>query len=364
MRVLAFGTYDAQSHPRIAVIIEGLRASGFTVEECNIPLGLDTASRVAMLHKPWRVPRLLGRLASRWLRLARRARRSAKPDAVLVGYLGHFDVRLARRLFRRTPIVLDHLIGASDTASDRRVKGGLKHTALRAIDAGALKSADVILVDTAEHLAALPEPHRARGLVINVGAPSAWFSSSRVFESPLKVVFFGLYTPLQGTPVIGAAIGRLAGSPIEFTMIGKGQDLLETQRLAAGNAHVRWLDWVPADELPSLVASHDVCLGIFAAAGKGVRVVPNKVYQGAAAGCAVVTADTPPQRRAMDGAASFVTPGDPEALADALRALASDPVELARLKEAGRQRVQERFAPAEIVAPLVERLRSPVSEAV
>src|SRR5689334_22856217 len=179
MRVLAFGTYDAASHPRIAVIIEGLRASGFEVEECNIPLGLDTAARVAMLKQPWRVPLLLGTLGNRWLRLARRARRlvrGARPDVVLVGYLGHFDVRLARRLFRRTPIVLDHLIGASDTASDRRVKGGLKHAALRAIDAGALRSADVILVDTSEHLDALPPADRARGVVIDVGAPSAWFA--------------------------------------------------------------------------------------------------------------------------------------------------------------------------------------------
>jgi len=364
MRVLAFGTYDAASHPRIAVIIEGLRASGIEVEECNIPLGLDTASRVAMLNQPWRVPLLLGTLGNRWWRLARRARRSGKPDAVLVGYLGHFDVRLARHLFRRTPIVLDHLIGASDTATDRRVTGGLKHAALRAIDAGALRSADVILVDTSEHLDALPAADRARGVVIDVGAPSAWFAAPAPVEPPLKVVFFGLYTPLQGAPVIGAAIAKLAGSPISFTMVGKGQDLAATRQLASPNGNVRWLDWVPGDELPALVASHDVCLGIFADAGKGLRVVPNKVYQGAAAGCAVVTADTAPQRRAMEGAALLVPPGDPDALADALRSLAADPAELARLKQAARQRVEERFAPARIVAPLVERLRSPISEAV
>jgi glycosyltransferase involved in cell wall biosynthesis len=358
MRVLAFGTYDSAAHPRIGVIIEGLRAAGLEVDECNVPLGLDTASRVAMLHKPWRVPLLLGRLGHRWLRLARLARRTPKPDAVLVGYLGHFDVRLARLLFRRTPIVLDHLVGASDTASDRRVTGGLKHTALRAIDAGALRSADVIVVDTEEHLAALPAVHRARGVVVDVGAPSAWFSPPPPDRNgPLKVVFFGLYTPLQGAPVIGAAIAKLAGEPIGFTMVGKGQDLEETRRLAAGNDRVTWLDWVPTSELPALVAAHDVCLGIFAPDGKGVRVVPNKVFQGAAAGCAVVTSDTAPQRRAMADAALLVPPGDPDALADALRSLAADPAALARLKQAGRHRVEDRFAPGQIVAPLVARLR-------
>ena len=44
------------------------------------------------------------------------------PDVVLVGYLGHFDVHLARLLFRGVPVVLDHLVGASDTARDRRLE--------------------------------------------------------------------------------------------------------------------------------------------------------------------------------------------------------------------------------------------------
>jgi glycosyltransferase involved in cell wall biosynthesis len=59
----------------------------------------------------------------------------------------------------------------------------------------------------------------------------------------------------------------------------------------------------------------------------------------------------------MEGAAVLVPPGDPDALAGALRTLAADPVELARLKRAARQRVEDRFAPAQIVSPLVERLK-------
>ena len=53
------------------------------------------------------------------------------------------------------------------------------------------------------------------------------------------------------------------------------------------------------NEGPALVAGHDVCLGIFGTGVKAQLVVPNKVYQGAAAGCAVVTSDTAPQRRAL-----------------------------------------------------------------
>ena len=67
---------------------------------------------------------------------------------------------------------------------------------------------------------------------------------------------------------------------------------------------MRWIDWVDADELPGVVAEHDVCLGIFGTTDKAPRVVPNKVYQGVASGCAVVTSDTPlsarPARRGRD----------------------------------------------------------------
>ena len=219
------------------------------------------------------------------------------PDVVLVGYLGHFDVHLARFLFRRVPVVLDHLTGASDTARDRRLGGFVRQVLLKTIDAGALSAADIVVVDTEEHLARLPERHQARAVVVPVGAPSAWHLAARPAGQedtgrPLRVVFYGLYTPLQGAPVIGAALGRIAGAPLEVTMIGGGQDKAVTMAAAGTSEAVRWLDWVPAAELPALVASHDVCLGIFGTGDKALRVVPNKVFQGAAAECAIVTSDT------------------------------------------------------------------------
>jgi glycosyltransferase involved in cell wall biosynthesis len=370
MRVLLFGTYDTSMHPRAATIAEGLRACGAAVAACNAPLGLDTAARVQMLARPWQAPALLARLARRWATLARAARRMPAPDVVLVGYLGHFDVHLARLLFRRVPVVLDHLVGASDTARDRRLDGGLRQALLRMIDSAALKAADIVVVDTEEHLAALPQRHRSRAVVVPVGAPAAWYAAARptadtaaqptgnTAPGPLRVVFYGLYTPLQGTPVIGAALGRIAGAPIEITMIGSGQDEAATRAAAAANHAVRWLDWVPAAALPELVAGHDVCLGIFGTSDKALRVVPNKVFQGAAAGCAIVTSDTPPQRRALAGTAVLVPPGDPEALATALLRLADDRAELGRLRREAHELAVREFAPGRIVGPLARELAS------
>jgi glycosyltransferase involved in cell wall biosynthesis len=342
------------------VLLDGLRELGADVDVCNVPLKLDTAERVQILKQPWRLPLLALTILGTWLTLARRARALPKPDVVLVGYLGHFDVLLARRLFRRSLIVHDMLIFAADTAKDRGA-GGLKQKLLRALDAAAIKASDVIVVDTDEHLAALPEDRIKDGVVVPVGAPHAWLGDVTPHEGPLRVVFFGLYTPLQAAPVIGEALALLPPGRVAVTMIGTGQDLAATRALA-GDADVTWVDWVAPADLPALVQAQDVCLGIFAAEGKGTRVVPNKVYQGAAAGCAVVTSGTPPQRRALGDAGCFVTPGDPKALAAMLLELADDPALLLDKRTAAHALATTSFLPAAAAAPLHDRLLREASQ--
>ena len=368
MRWLAFGTYDVQRHPRVAVLIDGLRESGEEVVEVNDPLPLDTAGRVQMLRQPWRLPILAWQLGRCWSRLisgARRARKAGDVDAVLVGYLGHFDVRLARFLFRKTPIVLDHLVSAAGTATDRGLagSGGAKQKLLRWIDRKALDSADVVIVDTPEHLEALPADVTSRAVVTPVGATKPWFEQYRAESSggdQLRVVFVGLFTPLHGTAFIGDALAEIAEDPrIAVTMVGKGQDHADCRRRAASNPNVTWVDWVAGGELPAFVAAHDVSLGIFGTTAKAQNVVPTKVYQGAAAGCAVLTSDTPPQRAMLADTAVFVPPGDAPALAAALRSLADDPELLATYRRRAHDRACEHFTAVGVVAGLLDRVRQP-----
>jgi glycosyltransferase involved in cell wall biosynthesis len=362
VRWIAFGTFDVRRHPRVGVLVDGLRDLGDEVTVLNVPLPLDTAGRVAVLRQPWRLPLLAFQLLRCWWLLAAATRRHRKagpaPDAVLVGYLGHFDVHLARLLFRRTPIVLDHLVSAAGTATDRGLAGGggIKLRLMRAIDQAALGRADVVLVDTPQHREVLPPAAAARSVVTPVGASAPWFAAARggVRDGgPLKVIFVGLFTPLHGAATIGAALGLLAGNrDIEVTMVGTGQDYTECRRLAAANGRVRWLDWVTTEDLPALVAGHHVSLGIFGTTDKARRVVPTKVYQGAAAGCAVVTSDTPPQRAALADAGCYVPPGDPEALAATLRLLAAERPALSRLRTAARDAASARYTPAAVVTDL------------
>ena len=173
--MITFGTYDAARHPRTAVLVAGLRAHGVKVTELNRPLGFSTAERVRMLQQPWRLPVLAARLLRCWAGLTtdavRLRRAEGRPRAVLVGYLGHFDVLLARLLHPRSVVVLDHLVFAGDTAADRGASG-LRVRLLTGLDRLATACADVVVTDTEEHRRMLPDPRK--GVVVLVGAPDEW----------------------------------------------------------------------------------------------------------------------------------------------------------------------------------------------
>jgi glycosyltransferase involved in cell wall biosynthesis len=220
-------------------------------------------------------------------------------------------------------------------------------------------------VDTSEHRERVWLPARPRSVVVPVGAPTAWFyPPARHAGDRVRVVFFGSFTPLQGAPVIGDALRLLADDErFAFTIVGRGQDYDATHTAAAGASNVEWIDWVEPEQLPYLVACHDVCLGIFGTGPKALRVVPNKVFQGAAAGTAIVTSDTPPQRQELGDAALFVPAGDPAALAAVLRKLADDRDRLWELRRAAFGRANERFHPAAVIQTLNARLPAPVAVA-
>lgn len=167
------------------------------------------------------------------------------------------------------PVILDYLISGAATAADRGETGGLKQLLLRGIDDFALRAADVVVVDTDEHAEALPPRHRGRSVVIPVGAEERWFAAGEARRpravddtGRLSVVFFGLFTPLQGTSVIARALRELDGL-VEATIVGSGQDEAAFDELLIGVPGVTRVPWVEAEVLPDLVARHDLCLGVF-----------------------------------------------------------------------------------------------------
>jgi glycosyltransferase involved in cell wall biosynthesis len=356
-----FGTYDVHGDPRMRILSEGFRQHDCDVVECHHPLGIDDAARIDLLQRPWTASFLVGRVARRWRALAHDVRAAPPPDAVLVGYPGHADILYARRLFKGVPIILDHLEFATAAARDHGANGRTSQALLGALDRAAVRRANVIVVDSEGQRDRLPVTDRDRAVVSVVSEADEWVDVARppaeVSAALLKVVFFGEFTPGDGSAVIGRALAELAGEDIDVTMIGNGPEHPEARMSARGNDRVTWVDRVQPADLPKLVADHDVCLGEFGMGGLGPDGPPPKLFHAAAAGCAVVTAG--PVAQPMFGTAFCqVPPCDSAALASVLRRLSLDTGRLVRMRELAGNLARERYAPDQIVRPIVDRVRS------
>lgn len=355
LRIRFFGTYHKERVARIAVLLEGLRDLGCICEEANVRLRLSHARRVAMLKSPWQSLALPFLLARAWSALLVKRLRSERTDAILVPYMGHFDVLWARVLHPRTLIVLDHLISAADTADDRRSRPWVKRM-LASLDWLATAAADIVMIDTEDQREIVHPMHASKIVVVPVGAPRSWYSASRRDRSPgvLSIVFFGLFTPLQGTPVIARSLQELKSRGIRFrmTFVGKGQDYESVRNALSDDQYIDWQDWLDDSDLIQVVAEHDLCLGIFGTSAKARRVVPQKLYLGAAAGCALLTSATRPQMEAFGTAAQYVEPGNPDALADRIAELADSPELLQMMRKRSSECAAARFKPAMVAAVL------------
>ena len=259
-------------------------------------------------------------------------------DAVVVGYPGHFDVPAARRIARGRPVVFNPLISLHETLVEDRGRFGAGSPAagvLRQLDRLALRRADLVVADTAQnasHLAELADLPDERLAVCFVGAEERLFQPGWQPAQEFHALFVGKLIPLHGLETI---LDAAALAPeIPFRLIGSGQlDALMTGR----PPNVEWVDWVEYERLPEENQRAGCALGVFGTSAKTGRVIPNKAFQALACGTPLVTADTPAARELLvDGeSALLVPPGDAEALAEALRRLASDPGLAARVGAAG-----------------------------
>src|SRR6185295_19417517 len=105
-----------------------------------------------------------------------------------------------------------------------------------------------------------------------------------------------------------------------FVVIGRGPEQAAAQaRAQALGVAIDWRDEVPLVTLPAELARAAVVLGVFGAGPKAAMVVPNKVYQAAAAGRPLVTLDGPALREVLapDEHCLVCPAHDPVALAGA-----------------------------------------------
>lgn len=343
-QVRYLGSYEA-AYARHRVLQTGLRELGVAVDEFR-----DRSF-----------------LPLRWIRLSAVALRTPPRTPIVIGEAGNYltPVLWMAALARRQ-IVFDTFVSLKDTFEDR---GGRAASLLASgglwLDRMNCAAAKTVLVDT-EQMAAYfvqeigVEPTKL--LVVYVGAETDLFipqPAQKRRPGRMDVLFYGSFIPLHGVGVIlrAAALLQVSHPDVRFTIVGVGPEYARMRALARSLrlANVRlWGRRVPYEELPALIAEADVCLGVFADRPKTMRVVPHKVFQGAASGRAVVTADTPAIREVFSNDdAILVRPGSAESLAGHLAELAQNPDVRRAVAERGMAIVRDNYSPARVAEPLV-----------
>jgi glycosyltransferase involved in cell wall biosynthesis len=330
MRVLYFGTYE-RSYPRNAQVISCLRRAGVEVVERHEPVWEGRE------HKFGAGFGSALRLGAAQLRLRRRidSENDSQFEAVVVGYPGHLDLGAARHIARRRPVVFNPLVSLADTLVADRGRfraGSLAARVLAAVDRRVFAAADVVVADTAAQAGLFSTIGARRVEVCFVGAEERVFGPGWSPPDEFTVLFVGKLIPLHGVDTVLEA-ARMAPE-LRFRVVGSGQlgRLLDDRP-----ANVEHVPWVAYEHLAGELHRASCALGVFGISEKAARVIPNKVFQALACGTPVVTADTPAALELLrDGeSALLVPPGDPQALASALRQLASDRELAASLAEAG-----------------------------
>lgn len=344
------GIYDP-SYSRNRVLIHGFEENGYTVVQCRVD------------------PRKHGGI-SKFFFLTREYFRVRHHDFdfVIVAFPGHTIVWLARLLFGR-PIVFDAFVSLYDSNVFDRMLYGAKslHGRLDWLrDYTGARLADIVLLDTTAHIDYFVKTFglpREKFLRVPVGSDERIFHSQAevCIEEPIIVHFHGTFIPLHGIPYILEAARLLVDEPLRFHIVGSGQESKRVREEASklGIANVDFINPVPLEQLPGLIASAQICLGIFGDTSKTMRVVPNKVFEYMLMGKPIITADSPAIRELFapdPPALVLVPPANAVALAEAVRAFLRDPDRRRNFGEAAANFAATRLTARAIVANLLAEL--------
>lgn len=360
MTACFFGTYNRE-HTVNRIYAAAVRAAGYRLAEQHVALWERTRDKDARYFS---VPALAAgavRYAAAAARLALGWLSSGGSEVVVVGFNGQLDVGLLRLVCgrKRPRIVFAPLVSLTETLVDDRSvyrKGSVMAGLLGAIDRLSCRLADTVVVDTEAHRRYFVERlgiDEERLAVCHLGPdlarfPTAGPAAGRA-DGKREVLWFGQYLPLHGLDVIVDAVGRLAArDDIRFTFIGTGPERARVEPLLhATRADLQFIDWVPYEGLAARIAQADLVLGIFGDGTKASMVIPNKVYQAAATGRAVVTADTEAVREVFESERDvLLCRPDGKSLAAAVARLMDDDELRAALGTEAARSMAERFAPA------------------
>ncbi len=237
------------------------------------------------------------------------------------------------------------------------------------------RRADRVIVNSPGYVAHVTERGARRvELVPNGADPDMFdpanggleFKSANHLEDKFVVLYAGAHGLSNDLGVVLEAAKLLQDGIVtsEITVIllgdGKEKPALQKQAAGMGLTNVLFLPPIPKTEMAEALAGADACLAILKPIEAYKAPYPNKVFDYMAAGRPVILAIDGAIREVVEAAECgvFAQPGDPSALAEAIRKLSANKHDARVMGLRGRKYLEEHFSRALSAKKLLEILKS------
>lgn len=203
-------------------------------------------------------------------------------------------------------------------------------------------------------------PNGADPSMFDPADDGASFRTRYLLADRFVVLYAGAHGLSNDLGVVLQAAKRLTESNIHIVLLGDGKEkpALQAQAKAMGLTNVTFAPAVPKAEMPDALAAADACVAILKPLEEYKTTYPNKVFDYMAAGRPVVLAIDGVIREVVEaaGCGIFVPPGDANALAGAILALAADRAKARQMGLAGRAYLEQHFSRAALAERLTRLL--------
>lgn len=220
------------------------------------------------------------------------------------------------------------------------------------------KKADVLIANSPGFVSHIHErsgrmaelvPNGADETMFDPEADGAAFRQRHGLQGKFLVLYAGAHGLSNDLGVALTAAAQLRDRPeIRVVLLGDGKDkpALQARASEMGLDNLVFLPPVSKAQMAEALAAADACLAILKPLKLYATVYPNKVFDYLAAGRPILLAIDGVIRQVVEaaGAGIFVPPGDPAALAAAIRQLAADPQQARAMGRAGRAYLQAHFS--------------------
>lgn len=192
-------------------------------------------------------------------------------------------------------------------------------------------------------------PNGADPEMFNPQADGAAFRKDHGLVNHFVVLYAGAHGMSNDLDVVLDAAELLQQSPsIKIVLLGSGKEKPRLQAEAAkkGLTNILFLSPVSKLEMSEALAAADACLAILKPIEMYKTTYPNKVFDYMAAGRPVILAIEGVIKQVIEEAEAGVAvpPGNPAAMASAIRELASNPVRCQALGMNGRKMIEANFS--------------------